>query len=68
MVNLIRSTEKVLGKTKKILSKGEKQNALAVRKSCVSSEDIYKGDKILENLFLSRGLEQAYPLFYYLNF
>ena len=26
---------------------GEKHNALAVRKSCVSSEDIYKGDKIL---------------------
>ncbi len=47
MVNLIRSTEKALGKTKKILSKGEKHNALAVRKSCVSSEDIYKGDKIL---------------------
>ncbi len=46
MVNLIRSTEEVLGKTEKIFSKGERQNALAVRKSCVSSKNIYKGDKI----------------------
>ncbi len=46
MIKLVRSTEEILGKKEKILSKSEKQNALAVRKSCVSSKDIRKGEKI----------------------
>ncbi len=46
MIKLIRSTEGALGKEKKILSKGERLNSLAVRKSCVSAKDIKKGEKI----------------------
>ena len=44
MVKLIRNTEITLGKDKKILSKEEVSNSKAVRKSCISSRDIQKGD------------------------
>ncbi len=44
MVKLIRDTETILGKEKKILSKEEILNSKAVRKSCVSNRDIKKGE------------------------
>ena len=46
MINLVRSTEKILGQNKKIISIDEKSNSRAVRKSCVSALDISKGEKI----------------------
>ncbi len=46
MVNLVRTTEIILGQNKKIISIDEKSNLRAVRKSCVSSLDISKGEKI----------------------
>ena len=48
MVELIRETEKILGQEKKILTKEEKSNLKAVRKSCISTIDIYRGEKILK--------------------
>ena len=61
MIKLVRSTEEILGKKEKILSKSEKQNALAVRKSCVSSKDIRKVRKLVKSLFVLKDLEQAFP-------
>jgi len=49
MVIKIRNTEKILGKEKKVFSKGEILNKKAVRKSCVARQDIEKGKKICEN-------------------
>ena len=46
MINLVRSTEKILGQNKKIISIDEKSNSRAVRKNCVSALDISKGEKI----------------------
>ena len=46
MINLVRTTEKILGHGKKIISSDENSNLRAVRKSCVSSLDILKGEKI----------------------
>jgi sialic acid synthase SpsE len=46
MINLVRTTEKILGQSKKIISTDENSNLRAVRKSCVSSFDILKGEKI----------------------
>ena len=48
MVNLIRQTELILGQNKKIISKGEQSNKRAVRKSCVASKNIFKGERILK--------------------
>lgn len=49
LVDLIRKTEKILGKNKKLFSADEKSNSRAVRKSCVSSVDILKDQKITKN-------------------
>jgi N,N'-diacetyllegionaminate synthase len=46
MIKLVRNTEKILGQSKKIISIEEKSNLRAVRKSCISSSDILKGEKI----------------------
>ena len=46
MIKLVRETETILGKDKKILSSDEKYNSMAVRKSCVSKRDISKGEII----------------------
>jgi N,N'-diacetyllegionaminate synthase len=46
MVDSIRQTEIILGKDKKILSNGELSNKKAVRKSCIASKNILKGEKI----------------------
>ena len=46
MIKLVRETETILGKDKKILSPDEKSNSMAVRKSCVSKRDISKGEII----------------------
>ena len=46
MIKLVRETELILGQEKKILSKDEKLNLKAVRKSCVSNRNIKKGDVI----------------------
>ena len=48
MIRVLRTTEKILGQNKKIISIDEKSNLKAVRKSCVSSSDILKGEKITE--------------------
>ncbi len=46
MIKLIRQTELILGQDKKIISKSEQSNKRAVRKSCVASKNIMKGDRI----------------------
>ena len=46
MINLVRTVEKILGQNKKLISSDEKSNLKAVRKSCVSSLDIAKDEKI----------------------
>lgn len=46
MIKMLRTAEKILGQKKKIISDDEKSNLRAVRKSCVSSLDILKGEKI----------------------
>ena len=46
MIKLVRNTEKILGQSRKIISIDEKSNLRAVRKSCISSFDILKGEKI----------------------
>ena len=46
MINLVRTVEKILGQNKKLISSDEKSNLNAVRKSCVSSLDIAKDEKI----------------------
>ena len=46
MINLVRSVEKILGQKQKLISLDEKSNLRAVRKSCVSSLKIAKGEKI----------------------
>ena len=49
LVNKIRKTEKILGKGAKIITKEERLNSLASKKSCVTNIDLNKGDKILRN-------------------
>ena len=49
LVNLIRKTEKILGKETKIITKEERLNSLASKKSCVTNIDLNKGDKIYKN-------------------
>ena len=48
MVQLIRDAEIILGEDKKILSKEEISNSKAVRKSCISSRAINKGEILKE--------------------
>ena len=49
LVNKIRETEKILGKGAKIITREERLNSLASKKSCVTNIDLNKGDKILRN-------------------
>ena len=55
MVKAIRSTETILGKRKKFVSKSEKKNILIARKSLFAARDIKKGEKFsLYNLVCLR--------------
>ena len=55
MVKAIRSTETILGKGKKFVSKSEKKNILIARKSLFAASDIKKGEKFsLVNLVCLR--------------
>tara|TARA_B100000035_G_C20987852_1_gene548710 strand:+ start:628 stop:1206 length:579 start_codon:yes stop_codon:yes gene_type:complete len=48
LIELIRKTESILGIEKKVITKEEKLNSLASKKSCITNIDLNKGDKILE--------------------
>ncbi len=48
LIKLIRKTENILGKEKKIITREEKLNSLASKKSCVTNVDLKKGNKILK--------------------
>lgn len=48
LVKMIRKTEMILGKTKKVITIEEKLNSLAVRKSCVTNVKLTKGDIVLK--------------------
>mgnify|MGYP000932390791 CR=1 FL=1 len=55
MVKAIRSTEIILGKKKKFVSKSEKKNVLIARKSLFAAKNIEKGEKFsLSNLICLR--------------
>ena len=55
MISLIRDTEKMLGSTKKIITKSEQKTKLLVRKSLVASKYIKKGEIFsLENITTKR--------------
>ena len=55
MVKAIRSTEIILGKNKKFVSKSERKNILIARKSLFAARDIEKGEKFsLNNLVCLR--------------
>ena len=55
MVKAIRSTEIILGKSKKFVSNSEKKNVLIARKSLFAACDIKKGEKFsLSNLVCLR--------------
>ena len=55
MVKAIRSTEIILGKSKKFVSKSERKNILIARKSLFAARDIEKGEKFsLNNLVCLR--------------
>ena len=65
MINLVRTTEKILGQNKKIISIDEKSNLRAVRKSCVSALDISKGEKITKkHIYFKRPGTGINPLDY----
>ena len=48
LVKMIRKTEIILGKPKKVITTDEKLNSLAVRKSCVTNINLKKGDIVLK--------------------
>ena len=63
LVKLIRKTEDILGKEKKIITKEEKSNSRASKKSCVTNIDLNIGDKILEkNISFKRPGTGVNPL------
>ena len=53
MVKAIRSTEVILGKRKKFVTKSEKKNILIARKSLFASKNIKKGEKFSLNNLVS---------------
>ncbi len=63
LVKLIRKTEDILGKEKKIITQEEKLNSRASKKSCVTNIDLNAGDIILEkNISFKRPGTGVSPL------
>jgi N,N'-diacetyllegionaminate synthase len=63
LVKLIRKTEDILGKEKKIITQEEKLNSRASKKSCVTNIDLNAGDRILEkNISFKRPGTGVSPL------
>ena len=65
MVQKIRDTEKLLGKSKKMITKNEMQNRLLSRKSIVAKQNISKGEKFsISNITTKRPGNGISPIYW----
>ena len=64
LVNSVRNIEVALGKKEKVVTKSERKNMIAVRKSIVAARNIFKGERFsLSNLDFKRPGNGISPMF-----
>ena len=64
LVNSVRNIETALGKKEKVVTKSERKNMIAVRKSIVAARNIFKGERFsLSNLDFKRPGNGISPMF-----